>query len=393
MCNLMHDQIEIQATTKLLLDAVHDGIERHGSRAKLEKAVGLPENILRGLLATDRTRVPSVENAKKIAEALNLEFYIGPPRKQPLTAPIVSAAPTWDHFTDRTLPRKGIASCGVNGWGKDQPLRDPLPAPEALDDPNAFYVSASGQSMIPEGIDNGVFCLVSPARQARPGDRIWIQDAKGATAIKRLEKIADDRLHLRGWQPRRDGRQKSFDEERFLRFITEYHPVVAVYQGKPGGDTARLIPDPKPPQHASDVGGGMVRICLHDQQFAAGDGALEEAGVLSSVAFPASWLRRLGLSERSAALVWVKGDSMEPTLKSGAMAMLDTRIDDVTKRKIYAFRYGEELFIKRLERVGPDMLIALSDNSAHDTMVLTGAELEQFQMFGEVIWSGHQIKG
>jgi len=137
----------------------------------------------------------------------------------------------------------------------------------------------------------------------------------------------------------------------------------------------------------------MIQVRLHDQQFVAGHGALEgEENILSSVAFPAPWLHQMGLNESSATLVWAKGDSMEPTLKSGAMVMLDTRISEtVKKRKIYAFRYGQELFIKRLERISPDTLIAHSDNAAYDTMVITGADLEQFKLCGEVVWSGHKV--
>lgn len=103
-----------------------------------------------------------------------------------------------------------------------------------------------------------------------------------------------------------------------------------------------------------EPGGDLVQIRLHDQQFAAGDGAsvAEAEGVMSSMAFPAPWLHHMGLTARSAALVWVNGDSMEPTLKSGAMAMLDTRITDASKRSIYAFRNGKDLFVKRLERIG-----------------------------------------
>jgi phage repressor protein C with HTH and peptisase S24 domain len=244
----MHDQKEVPETTRLLLTTVQDGIRREGSRAKLEQAIGLPENILRGLVATDRTRVPSVENAKQIAEALGFEFYIGPPR------------------------------------------------------------AAQGEA--------------SAALQAVPLDY--------------------------------SEQQPSIDDE-----------------------------DAE----------AMIEVRLHPQKFAAGDGeAVTEPGsLISSLSFPAPWLRRLGLSAQSAALVWVKGDSMTPTLKNGAMAMLDTRINDIKKRKIYAFRFGEELFVKRLERISPDTLIALSDNAAYDTKVIAGADLEQFQMFGEVVWSGHKV--
>jgi len=149
----------------------------------------------------------------------------------------------------------------------------------------------------------------------------------------------------------------------------------------------------QPPPIDDEDAKAMIEVRLHPQKFAAGDGEAEtEPGsLISSLSFPAPWLRRLGISAQSAALVWVKGDSMTPTLKNGAMAMLDTRINDIKKRKIYAFRFGEELFVKRLERISPDTLIALSDNAAYDTKVIAGADLEQFQMFGEVVWSGHKV--
>lgn len=144
-----------------------------------------------------------------------------------------------------------------------------------------------------------------------------------------------------------------------------------------------------------EPGGDLVQIRLHDQQFAAGDGAsvAEAEGVMSSMAFPAPWLHRMGLTARSAALVWVNGDSMEPTLKSGAMAMLDTRVTGVSKRGIYAFRNGKDLFVKRLERIGKDQMIAQSDNPDYEAMSFTGADLEQVKIFGKVVWSGHRIGG
>ena len=81
----------------------------------------------------------------------------------------------------------------------------------------------------------------------------------------------------------------------------------------------------------------MIEVRLHPQKFAAGDGEAEtEPGsLISSLSFPAPWLRRLGLSAQSAALVWVKGDSMTPTLMNGAMAMLDTRINDIFNTASY----------------------------------------------------------
>ncbi len=248
--------------------------------------------------------------------------------------------------------------------------------------------------MKPEGINGGYFCLISPARKAQPGDRVWIRDFQGATAIKRLVGLDDKCLVLQGWQPVRDGEQKDFEDHRFLDGIKEYHPVVAVYKGKPGGDNVEFVPDPRHPvaseAPAGQLADDMIHIHLHDAQFSAGSGAYAEDGVISSIGFPAPWLQRMGLTQQSASLVLISGESMEPTLKSGAMAMLDTRQTDVKKRRIYAFRFEEDLFVKRLEWIG-GQLLAQSDNKEYDTMLLSQADLEQVQIFGEVVWSGHQV--
>ena len=181
-----------------------------------------------------------------ICGPLGLEFYIGPPRQGSDSA--VAEPPDWTILGDREAPHRGVARCGVSGWGKDVPERDPMPLPEAADDPEAFWVTATGPSMVPEGIEAGGLCLVSPARDIAPGDRVWIRDITGAAAIKRLVSIEDDgRLMLRGWQDFRQGRQQSFDEERFPAGIDRVHPVIAVFKGKPGDERFEHVPDPLAP--------------------------------------------------------------------------------------------------------------------------------------------------
>ncbi len=211
--------------------------------------LGVPVRSFYGILSDGQ--VPTINRAAEICRALGLEFYIGPPRGGDFAESQKTPRPAWDAFTEATLPHKGIASCSVQGWGKNQPLRDPLPKPEDVMDENAFYVSASGQSMIPEGIDGGAICLVSPGTEVREGDRVWVLDYQGRAAIKRLvEKGANGSLKLRGWMPKRDGQQQSFEEERFAAGIRETYPVVAVFRGRPGKENCEYVPDPRPPAHA-----------------------------------------------------------------------------------------------------------------------------------------------
>ncbi len=215
---------------------------------------GLPVRSLQNVLDG---RDPGLTRVEQICNALGIQFQIGPPRDG---APVgLPRAPNWSAFTEATLPHRGLATCSVQGWSKSQPLRDPLPRPEDIMDDDAFWVSATGQSMIPEGIDGGCVCLVSPGREVRDGDRVWILDFQGRAAIKRLvEKTETGSLKLRGWLPKRDGEQQSFDEERLPAGIREVYPVVAVFRGKPGTEGAEYIPDPKAPAPAAPPEGSNV---------------------------------------------------------------------------------------------------------------------------------------
>ncbi len=232
-----------------LIDGIRTALARRRSSVRAaalsaELPVRSVQNVLDG-------HDPRLSRAAEICRALGLEFYIGPPRGGAVAESQKTPRPAWDAFTEATLPHKGIASCSVQGWGKNQPLRDPLPKPEDVMDENAFYVSASGQSMIPEGIDGGSICLVSPDTEVRDGDRVWVLDYQGRAAIKRLvEKGEDGSLKLRGWMPKRDGQQQSFEEERFAAGIREAYPVVAVFRGRPGAENCEYVPDPRPPAHA-----------------------------------------------------------------------------------------------------------------------------------------------
>ena len=234
---------------------VSQAISRRGTNPwRLAVDAGLPGNAVRHLLDGHE---PKASRLAEICAALDLEFYIGPPRGEASALPL-SPVPDLTRFGKAELPHRGLAKCAINGWGKDQPLSEPLPGPEFVTDEAAFYVSATGQLMIPEGIDGGTFCLVSPAREPREGDRVWLLDGSGAATIKRLLKIGEKSVTLRGWMPVQNRQQKSFEDERFTNYIKAMYPVIAVFRGKPGSDDCEYVPDPKPPAHAREPVSGAV---------------------------------------------------------------------------------------------------------------------------------------
>lgn len=370
-----------------ILEAIDIALKKKGlsDAAASKLAVGHPSFIKNMRMPREGEKRYNLPSLMKLAEVLELEFYFGEPR----LCAAASAPISWGGL----LPHRGFAKCGVDGWGRDQPDREALPKPEFINDPGAFYVSASGQSMQPEGIHGGDVCLISPAQQIREGDRIWIKDKSGATAIKRLVKMKGGSVSLRGWMPVSDGRQTSFDEERMNTYIDQVHPVVAVFRGKPGSRNVRFIPDPESPgaEHVLALDDAdFALIGLHDVQAAAGVGRMNwEGGAISSLAFPRMWLRAKGIIPDAASLIFVDGDSMEPTLRAGSMVMINHNSTKIRGRRIYAFRQGDELRVKRLEMLDAGQLLVTSDNQDVKTELL--CEDHDVQIIGEVVWSAHDL--
>ena len=224
-----------------LCEIVSDRVDAEGLRP-LANRLGLDVGAIRGVMQCRNLTHDTIE---ALAGSLGLEFYIGPPRQG---GGFVDTAPDWTILGSRQAPHRGIERCDGRGWGKDVPRPHTLPLPQAVGDKDAFWVTATGASMAPEGIESNWLCLVSPAVLPVPGDRIWIRDTSGAASIRRLVAIGDDgTLHLRNWRTGPAGQPRSVEEKRFPADIERVHPVVAVFKGKPGSKHFEHVPDPGEP--------------------------------------------------------------------------------------------------------------------------------------------------
>lgn len=124
-----------------------------------ERDLGLKGSSLRAILDERLSQVPSIDKAERIAEALGLEFYIGPPRQQAGSdAPARAAIHSLDEFTPRQMG-----------------LLDPLPG-----DAMFFVQPAFG---IPSRIRPRSYCLVEPEAPLLDGDLVYIEDHRGGVNI------------------------------------------------------------------------------------------------------------------------------------------------------------------------------------------------------------------
>ena len=127
------------------------------------------------------------------------------------------------------------------------------------------------------------------------------------------------------------------------------------------------------PKHAAKAGAGA---------------SLETSGETEGLyAFRKDWLASQGIHAKSAVLLDVTGDSMEPVFYSGDTLLIDKQDTDIRDGKIYVVTLGDELRVKRIYRA-LNGIILRSENSRYPDVPVNGADLEIFRVHGRVRWCG-----
>lgn len=117
--------------------------------------------------------------------------------------------------------------------------------------------------------------------------------------------------------------------------------------------------------------------------------SLETSGEVDGyMAFRKDFLAKIGTPSRLA-LFDVIGDSMEPTVWNGDTVLINTADKEIVSGQIFAVRVGEEISIKRLERL-PGKVLVRSDNPRHHSFEVAPNEGE-FGLIGRVRWIGRRI--
>ncbi len=121
-----------------------------------------------------------------------------------------------------------------------------------------------------------------------------------------------------------------------------------------------------------------------------GTGGLEvEPDIKNMYAFHRSFIERKGGTGDSMKLFHVMGDSMEPTLKSGDMVMINQSQREVVNGNIYLLRFEGDLMIKRLIKKPGGVFTIKSDNEViHPPIDISPTdESLDIEIFGRMVWS------
>jgi phage repressor protein C with HTH and peptisase S24 domain len=106
---------------------------------------------------------------------------------------------------------------------------------------------------------------------------------------------------------------------------------------------------------------------------------------------PRPYLDDMNLSGNGLAVVPVKGDSMEPTLRSGDRVLIDMGDKNVSQGGLFVLWDGSGRVVKRVERVPgakPPLLALISDNPLHTRYQVSAIDVD---IIGRVVWAARRL--
>ena len=121
-----------------------------------------------------------------------------------------------------------------------------------------------------------------------------------------------------------------------------------------------------------------------------GESLQTEEGLASLYAFRRDFLSRQGIQAENALMMYVSGDSMEPTIMNNDTILIDKT--DITPKDghIYVLSLGDALMVKRLQKIANGWLLR-SDNEKYAPVSVQGQELDQMRIYGRVRWYSRVI--
>lgn len=136
-----------------------------------------------------------------------------------------------------------------------------------------------------------------------------------------------------------------------------------------------------------------ARIPRYDVRLSAGAGAFHDrVRVLDRIPFTLAFIRRkLGRSGADGlVIVEAAGDSMEPTIGSGDLVMVDTE-DQLVTDGLFALVIDDALVVKRLRRRADGLEVASDNAELYPPMFFPRDRAGELHVIGRVRWIGRVL--
>lgn len=137
---------------------------------------------------------------------------------------------------------------------------------------------------------------------------------------------------------------------------------------------------------------GVRSVPEYNALAAAGGGVMiDEEERTGDWPLPTTYLNEMHLSGNGLAVIPVKGDSMEPTLRSGDRVLIDLGDRNISQGGLFVLHDGMGRVVKRVEHVPgtrPPRLALISDNPLHTKYEVNA---EDIGIIGRVVWAARRL--
>ena len=135
----------------------------------------------------------------------------------------------------------------------------------------------------------------------------------------------------------------------------------------------------------------FVQIPRFDIQASAGLGsAIGVEDETGHYGFKREWLERRGLNQNSLSVISVAGNSMEPDLYDGDLVLLDHASTDLAESNIYAVRFSDALYVKRIQHQPGDKVLLISKNKDYPPIEIAHPVADGVEVIGRIVASMHE---
>lgn len=215
------------------------------------------------------------------------------------------------------------------------------------------------------------------------GRLIWLREGRKLNMQEAAQALG---IPYRTYQNIEYGRNKP-NAENLVKFVDYFgctYEWLLTGEGQPFSlmDKKAMAPDFPPDD--------FVFIRQVRGKISAGGGLSPDNAVDLMLAFRKDWIKRKGKPENMS-LIKVQGDSMEPTLLSGDLVLVDHNKTTIAPQGgIYAISINHEIMIKRVQILFPEgCLRIISDNKQYEPIE---APVDQVRVNGKVMWYGRDLE-
>lgn len=129
----------------------------------------------------------------------------------------------------------------------------------------------------------------------------------------------------------------------------------------------------------------LMAIPMHNVIASAGNGRSQEpVEEVSTLPFSRRRLLSLGVNPNEVSFIQATGDSMEPTIKDGALVLVDLSKTEIRGGAIYVVSLHDEVRIKRVHRSISGSVTLISDNPAYPPDQLQPGDAKDLVVHGRV---------